>query len=73
MERELARIRAVREQLPSGDDVRQRACGAARELRPNDLTRLRRMVGSTVTDLAVLLQHHVVRDIVMGRELSENM
>jgi hypothetical protein len=28
------------------------------------------MAGSTVTDLAMLLQHRVVRDIVMGRELS---
>jgi hypothetical protein len=70
IERELARIRAVREQLPGADVLRQRARDAVRELRPNEVTRLRRIVGSTVTDLAALLQHRVVRDIVMGRELS---
>jgi hypothetical protein len=70
IERELARLRAVREQLPGDNVLRQRARDAVRQLRPNELTRLKRMMGSTVADLAAVLQHRVVRDIVMGRELS---
>lgn len=70
IERELARIRGIREQLPSETLFRQRAREKARRLKPRELAYLHRAIGSAVTTLAVVLQHRVVRDIAMGRELA---
>jgi len=71
IERELARIRAIREQLPSEALLRHRARERAHALRPRELAYLRRSVGSVVATLAVVLQNRVVRDIAMGRELAQ--
>ncbi|HXB23566.1 MAG TPA: relaxase/mobilization nuclease domain-containing protein [Gemmatimonadaceae bacterium] len=70
IERELARIRGIREQLPSDALLRRRAWERTRELRPRELAYLHRAVGSAVATLAVVLRHRVVRDIAMGREID---
>lgn len=67
-EREMARLRRVREHLPHPDILRKRARTAVYALNPRELAQLNRSLGPAVGRVIELLAHRVVREIALGRD-----